>query len=110
MAHYEQRLEEDLGAIRQRVRKVAQAVEENLKRAVHAVLTGDRALASQVIMGDKPINREIRAIDKLCHGLFLLSCGSMSSSNGSETMAWPSPARRFSCRALRAAPCPATSS
>lgn len=67
MTHYEQRLEEDLSAIRSRVEKVAQQVEIALKRAVHATLTGDRSLANEVILGDKPINRAIRALDKSCH-------------------------------------------
>ena len=68
MTHYERRLEEDLAAIRSRVRDVAGEIEVALKNAVHAVLTHDRPLANRVILGDKPINREIRAIDKICHG------------------------------------------
>jgi phosphate transport system protein len=68
MTHYEQRLEQDISAIRRRVQDVAREIELGLKNAVHATLTLDRPLANQVILGDKPINREIRAIDKLCHG------------------------------------------
>lgn len=68
MTHYEKRLEEDISAIRDRVKAVAGDVEVGLKNAVHATITLDRALANQVILGDKPINREIRAIDKMCHG------------------------------------------
>ena len=68
MTHYEQRLEEDLAIIRDRVRDVAGEIEQGLKNAVHATLTLDRQLANSVILGDKPINREIRAIDKMCHG------------------------------------------
>ena len=65
MTHYEQRLEEDVSAIRGRVQAVAKDVELGLENAVHATLTLDRPLASQVVLGDKPINRQIRAIDKM---------------------------------------------
>lgn len=68
MTHYEERLEEDLAAIRQRIEKVGEEVDHALERSVHAALKLDRDLANQVVMGDKPINREIRAIDKLCYG------------------------------------------
>ena len=68
MTHYEKRLEEDVTEIRQRVGAVSVKIETALKDAVHAVLKGERDLASRVMLGDKPINREIRAIDKLCHG------------------------------------------
>lgn len=67
MTHYEERLENDLAAIRTRVAAVATAVATALKNSVHAALTGDHQLASQVILGDLPINREVRAIDRLCH-------------------------------------------
>ncbi len=68
MTHYEKRLEEDLSAIRERIEEVGERVETALERAVRAALKVDRGLANQVVMGDKPINREIRAIDKLCYG------------------------------------------
>lgn len=68
MTHYEKRLEEDLSAIRRRIEEVGGQVEAALERAVDAALKLDRELANQVVMGDKPINREIRAIDKLCFG------------------------------------------
>lgn len=68
MSHYEQRLEDDISAIRDRVKAVAGEIELGLKNAVHATLTLDRPLANRVVLGDKPINREIRAIDKMCHG------------------------------------------
>jgi phosphate transport system protein len=50
------------------VRDIGRRIEKALERAVHAVLTHNRALAVQVILGDLPINREVRAIDALCHG------------------------------------------
>lgn len=68
MTHYEQRLERDLTTIRERVEKVGQKVEAALKDAVHSALSGEHELAYRVILGDLPINREVRAIDKLCHG------------------------------------------
>jgi phosphate transport system protein len=68
MGHYEERLEKDLNAIRDRVRAIGKRIEKALERAVHAVLTHNRVLAAQVILGDLPINREVRAIDALCHG------------------------------------------
>ena len=68
MSHYEERLEKDLNAIRDRVRGVGKQVEEALKQAVHAILTHNREQAAEVVLGDMPINREVRAIDALCHG------------------------------------------
>ncbi len=67
MSHYEQRLEADLGKIRERLKAIGAQVEEAQKTAVHALLTGDRALAYETILSDHPINREIRGIDKACH-------------------------------------------
>ena len=67
MTHSEKQLEEDLSAIRNRVRGVAEEIELGLQNAVLATLTLDHQLASRVVLGDKPINREIRAIDKMCH-------------------------------------------
>jgi len=68
MSHYEERLEQDLNTIRERVRAVGEQVEEALKRAVHALLTHNRQRAAEVVLGDMPINREVRAIDAVCHG------------------------------------------
>lgn len=68
MSHYEERLEKDLQVIRDRVKGVGESVDSALKNSVHATLTGNRELANSVILGDLPINREIREIDKLCHG------------------------------------------
>lgn len=68
MSHYEERLEQDLKTIRERVRTVGEQVEEALKQAVHALLTHNRQLAAEVVLGDMPINRAVRANDALCHG------------------------------------------
>ncbi|MEM7351182.1 MAG: PhoU domain-containing protein [Acidobacteriota bacterium] len=67
MSHYEERLEADLAAIRQRIEAVGEQVETAHKAAVHALLTGDRALAYETILADNPVNREVRAIDRDCH-------------------------------------------
>ena len=67
MTHYEERLEQDLGAIRDRVAKIAVTIEEAVRASVNALLTHNLDAASQIILGDMPINREIRAIDALCH-------------------------------------------
>jgi phosphate transport system protein len=67
MTHYEKRLEEDLTRIRDQVRAVASRVREAVSQSVRALLANDRALANEIILGDLRINREIRAIDQLCH-------------------------------------------
>ena len=68
MSHYEERLERDLEIIRGRIRAVASQIGEALKSSVQAVRKRDLDLANKVVLGDLPINREIRDIDKLCHG------------------------------------------
>lgn len=68
MTHYEQRLENDLRQIQQRIASVSLAVEDALKNAINALLTDNHELAYTTIIGDNPINRECEAITKLCHG------------------------------------------
>ena len=67
MSHYEERLEQDLGKIREQIATMANKVAEGLKNAVHALQTGDRKLASSTVMADHSINRSMREIDRLCH-------------------------------------------
>ena len=67
MSHYEERLEQDLGKIREQISSMADKVEEGLKNSVHALQTGDRKLASTTILADHAINRSMREIDRLCH-------------------------------------------
>ena len=67
MSHYEERLEQDLGAIRAGIEEVTESVDKALHDAIHAILVGDRALASATILGDMPINRKVRELDALCH-------------------------------------------
>lgn len=68
MSHYEERLEKDVGRIRGAIEEIAGRVGKALEDALHAILVGDRALASATILGDLPINRRVRALDRLCHG------------------------------------------
>jgi phosphate transport system protein len=67
MSHYEERLEEDLARIRNRIAGMADDVMEGLRNAVHALQTGNHKLAAQTILNDHPINRSMREIDRLCH-------------------------------------------
>ena len=67
MTHYEERLEQDLAAIREQIVSVAAAVENALRDSVRALLTYDRALAADVVVGDLAINRAVRRIDRKCH-------------------------------------------
>ena len=67
MSHYEERLEQDLGKIREQIAAMAGMVERGLNNAVHALQTGDRKLASTTILADHSINRWMREIDRLCH-------------------------------------------
>jgi len=67
MNRYEQRLEEDVEDLTQRVMDVAVLVDRALKNAVHALLTSDSKLAYETILGDHRINREVHEIDRRCH-------------------------------------------
>lgn len=70
-AHYEQRMEEDLAAIRAQIREVADRVERQVGDAVRALLTGDRRLANDVILGDREVNRQYRTLDRLAHAFIV---------------------------------------
>jgi phosphate transport system protein len=67
MSRYEERLTSDKTAIRERVVAVGGRVERAVSDAVAALVVRDRAAAYRIVLGDLPINREIRAIDRLCH-------------------------------------------
>jgi len=67
MSHYEQRMQQDLDLLHDRVADVGRRVESAVADSVRALLSGDRELAASVILGDLPINRAIRAIDRSCH-------------------------------------------
>ncbi len=68
MSHYEERLEEDLRRIRERIAAMAGRVAGAVKDSVHALQTGNHKLAAATILADHPINRTMREIDRLCHG------------------------------------------
>ena len=72
MSHYEERLENDLTRIRSSVSDMAAKVETAVKNAMHALHTGNQKLAAATILADHPINRDMRRIDKLCHGFIAL--------------------------------------
>ncbi len=67
MSHLEERLENDLNKIRNRVEKQAELVETAVTNAVHALQTGNKKLAYATILNDLPINRTMREIDDICH-------------------------------------------
>ena len=68
MTHLEQRLNNDLNTIRAKVAEQAILVETALRNAVQAFQTGNHMLAHTTVIQDHPINRNMRAIDRLCHG------------------------------------------
>jgi len=67
MSHLEQRLENDLQNIRSRVIEQARNVQTGVNDAIHALQTCDKQLAYSTILNDHPVNRTMRAIDRLCH-------------------------------------------
>ena len=67
MSHLEERLENDLNEIRNRIGEQADRVEKAVDNAVHALQTGNKKLAYATILNDLPINRTMREIDSSCH-------------------------------------------
>lgn len=68
MATYlETRMENDLQQIREQMVLQVKAVTAATERAVKAVNENNNDLAHQIVLEDYPINRRMRAIDKLCH-------------------------------------------
>jgi len=67
MSHYERRLEGDLNAIREHMRKLSTVTREAIEKALHSLLSGNRKLAYATILGDAWINERAREIDALCH-------------------------------------------
>jgi phosphate transport system protein len=67
MSHFEERMESDLRAIRNRVWKMGEAVETALHNAKKVLILRDAELAYKTVLEDHPINRESREIDRLCH-------------------------------------------
>lgn len=67
MSHLEVRQEKDLNNIRAQMVSQADLVAVAVEEAVQAVQTGDHKLAHAIVLRDHPINRNMRAIDHLCH-------------------------------------------
>ena len=67
MTIYEQRLSDDLAAIRAAIDRVAKDVVSALERSVQALRTRDRDLFYEVALDDLSIDRQIRALDAMCH-------------------------------------------
>ncbi len=67
MSRYEQRLEQDLGRVRESISDMAQNVEVGVQSAISGLLTGNHERAAATILGDHAINRAMRKIDRLCH-------------------------------------------
>jgi len=72
MKHYEERLENDLKRVRGRVAEMAGQVENGVRNAMHALTSGNNKLATATILADHDINRNMRDIDRLCHGFIAL--------------------------------------
>lgn len=68
MTHYEERLQEDLTRLQQKVSSLGNTVENAVANAVRALLELDKEIATEVIIGDLKVNRESRELDRLCHG------------------------------------------
>ncbi len=67
MSFYDERLDADIRAIRNRLRRVATQVEDNLRHAVQAVLDLDMRLANETMIKDRVVNLRISELDHLCH-------------------------------------------
>ena len=67
MSHYEERLERDVNALRERILRMSEMVQRGLADAVLALQKGDQQLAAATILADHPINRTMREIDAACH-------------------------------------------
>ena len=68
MNGYEQRLAHDKAEIRRRVVAVGDTVRKAVAAAVEGLIQLDHAKCYGIMLGDLPVNREVRAINKLCHG------------------------------------------
>ncbi len=66
MSYLEERLENDLNKIHDRVAEQAKQVEAAVTNAIHALQTGNKKLAFVTVLNDLPINRTMREIDSTC--------------------------------------------
>ncbi len=67
MSHYEERLEQDLTEIRNRISEVDELLGRAISASISALLTRNRELASETILRDQIVNRKVRELDALCH-------------------------------------------
>lgn len=67
MTQYEQRLQNDIDALRSSVSQLASRVESNLRDAVKALLTRDSDLAYATILKDHPVNRMAEDVEARAH-------------------------------------------
>ncbi|MCU7804863.1 MAG: hypothetical protein KZQ96_16870 [Candidatus Thiodiazotropha sp. (ex Lucinoma borealis)] len=72
MSQLEERLENDLNNIHDRVAKMGEQVQDAVKNAVNALQTGNKKLAYSTVLNDNPINRCMREIDTICHRFFAI--------------------------------------
>ena len=68
MTHYEERLQEDLKRLQEKVSSLGNTVERAVGDSVRALLDLDKEKATEVIIGDLEVNRVSRDLDRLCHG------------------------------------------
>ena len=68
MTHYEERLQEDLKRLQDKVSSLGETVERAVGDSVRALLDFDQSKATEVIIGDLEVNRVSRDLDRLCHG------------------------------------------
>lgn len=64
---YEERLQDDLEAIRARLKEVGENVRNNLRHAVQAVVEYDKRLANETVIKDRAVNEDLKELDHQCH-------------------------------------------
>ncbi|NKB89186.1 MAG: phosphate signaling complex protein PhoU [Acidobacteria bacterium] len=67
MSRYEERLQGDLDRVRARVVDTMRYAHTAVDNAVNSLLQDDHQLAHDTVLGDLALNREIRALDRMCH-------------------------------------------
>lgn len=67
MSGYTRRTTRDLEEIRARIADIGRRSAEAVRAAVAALMAGDLDASAEVVLGDLAINRDVRALDALCH-------------------------------------------
>ncbi|MCF6226279.1 MAG: hypothetical protein L3J22_08275 [Xanthomonadales bacterium] len=67
MSHFEERMDNDLQAIRAGLWQLGEDVEAALRNAKKVLILRDAELAYATVLADGPINRDSRECDRLCH-------------------------------------------